>query len=180
MALMGHHTGGKHLLVKRLISQDPSSQPPAIDEYRGDISCIPCTAKEISKLPVSTLKQVLHFHNIPTQGSKEQLTVHIMAVRTGTTHLLFSRQLGTLENVIDAAKLAITEQIKNFAVNDKVNYREREYQRETKATISAQRPRENASFSNQERNEDNGSAVPQGTSLSTLPNIFEDLHCLLQ
>lgn len=49
---------------------------------------IPCTAKEISKLPVSTLKQVLHFHNIPTQGSKEQLTLRVMAVRTGTTHLL--------------------------------------------------------------------------------------------
>ena len=32
--------------------------------------------------------------------------------------------MGTLENVIEAAKLAITEQIKNFAVNDKVIYRE--------------------------------------------------------
>ena len=173
------HSGGKHLLVKRLVSQDPSSQPPAIDEYSSDISSIPCTAKEISKLPVSTLKQVLHFHNIPTQGSKEQLTLRVMAVRTGTTHLLFSRELSALKNVIEAAKLAITEQIKNLALNDKVIYREREYQRETNATISAQRPRENASISNQERNEDNGSAVPQGTSLSTLPNIFDDLQQLI-
>ena len=103
--------GGKHLLVKRLVSQDPSSQPPAIDEYSGDISSIPCTAKEITKLPVSTLKQILHFYKIPTQGSKDQLTLRVKAVRTGTTHLLFSRELSLLENVIEAAKLAITEQI---------------------------------------------------------------------
>ena len=175
-------SGGKHLLIKRLVSRDPSSQPLTIDEYSGDIS-IACTSKEISKLPVSnniiTLKQVLHFHNIPTQDSKEQLTLPVMAVGTRTTHLLFSGELSALENVIEAAKLAITEQMKNLAINDQVIYQEREYQRETKATISSQRPRENASISNQERNEDNGSAVPQGTSLSTLPNIFEDLQQLI-
>ena len=59
-------------------------------------------------------------------------------------------------------------------------YREREFQRKTKATISAKRLGENASISNQERNEDNGAEVPEGTSLSNLPNIFEHLQQLIK
>lgn len=173
-------SGGKHLLVKRLASKESSSLPPAIEEYTGDISSIPCTAKEISKLPVSTLKQVLYFHNIPTQGRKDQLALRVMAIRTGTKHLLFSRELSAMEDLIGAAKLAIAEQIKDNAMKDKVIYREREFQRETKATISAKRPRENASISNEERKEDNGPAVPEGTSLSNLHNIFEDLQQVIK
>ena len=36
------------------------------------------------------------------------------------------------------------------------------------------------SISNQKRNDDNGAEVPQGTSLSNLPNIFEDLKQLIK
>ena len=74
----------------------------------------------------------------------------------------------------------ITEQIKAFALEDKVFYREREYQRGTKASISFERPRESASISNEERQKTNGLNIPVGTSLSNLPNIFEDLKNVIQ
>ena len=86
-------SGAKHLLVKQLASLDSSSPSPVLDMYSGDISTIPTAAKEIQKLPVGRLKAILHFHNTPTEGSKDHLVLRVLAVRTGTTHLLFEREL---------------------------------------------------------------------------------------
>ena len=130
--------------------------------------------KDIFKQPISTLKQVLHFHNIPTIGTKDQLVLRVLAIRMGTEHLLFARELTSLEDLIGVAERAIREQIKAFVMEDKVLYREREYQREANATISIARPWESASRSNEERKGNNELKLPVGTSLSNLPNIFED------
>ena len=43
-------SGGKHELVKRLACKQSSSPPAKLDQYSGDISAIPLTAKEIFKL----------------------------------------------------------------------------------------------------------------------------------
>ena len=173
-------SGGKHELVKRLASKQSSSPPAKLDQYSGDISAIPLTAKEIFKLPISTLKQVLYYYNLPTIGTKDQLVLRVLAIRTGTKHLLFARELTSLEELIEVAERVIREQIKAYALEDKVVYREREYQRGTEATISSERPRESASRSNEERQRSNGLKIPVGTSLSNLPNIFEDLKNVIQ
>ena len=59
--------------------------------------------KDIFKQPISTLKQVLHFHNIPTIGTKDQLVLRVLAIRMGTEHLLFARELTSLEDLIGVA-----------------------------------------------------------------------------
>ena len=157
------YIGSKHELVKRLACKQSSSPPPQLDQYSGDISSIPLTAKEILKQPISTLKQVLHFHNIPTIGTKDQLVLRVLAIRTGTKHLLFARELTALEDLIGVAE-RVREQIKAFVIEDKVIYREREYQRGTNATISTDRPRESAWRSNEERKGNNDLKIPVGTS----------------
>ena len=106
--------------------------------------------------------------------------MRVLAIQTGTKHLLFARELTSLQDLIGIAERVITEQIKAFALEDKVFYREREYQRGTKASISFERPRESASISNEERQKTNGLNIPVGTSLSNLPNIFEDLKNVIQ
>ena len=132
-------SGGKHNLVKRLSCEQLSSPPPTLDQYSGDISSILPTAKDIFKLPVSTLKQVLHYYNVPTVGTKDQLMLHALAIRTGTKHLLFARELTLLEDLIAVAEPVIREQINSLALEDKVLYRVREYQRGVKANISSER-----------------------------------------
>lgn len=173
-------SGGKHELVKRLACKQSSSPPAELDQYSGDISTIPVTAKEIFKLPISTLKQVLHYYKVPTIGTKDQLVLRVLAIRTGTKHLLFERELKSIENLLGVTERVIREQIKAFALEDKVLYREREYQRETKASISTERPWESASRSNEERQRSSGLKILVGTSLSNLPNIFENLKNLIE
>ena len=151
-------SGGKHLLVKRLASSDSLSSPPTLDEYSGDIAAIPCSTKELTKLPVSNLKQILHFHNIPTLGNKDQLVLRVLAVRTGTTHLLFQRELQALEDLTEAAKMAVREEIKACALTSKVVYRERAFKRETTSSLNEKRPRE---------------------SLSKLATIFHEIRSLI-
>ena len=73
-------SGAKHRLVKRLASVDPSSPSAVLEEYSGDISTISTAAKEIQKLTVGRLKAILHFHNVPTEGSKDQLVLRVLAV----------------------------------------------------------------------------------------------------
>ena len=174
------YNGTKHELVKRLACRQSSSPPPKLDQYSGDISAIALTAKEIFKLPISTLKQILYFYNIPTIGTKDQMVLHVLAIRTGTQHLLFTRELTSLEDLIGVAEWVIREQIKAFALEDKVLYREREYQGGTKPAISSERQQESASRSNEERQGNSGLTIPVGTSLSNLPNIFEDLKNVIQ
>ena len=131
-------------------------------------------------VPISTHKQVLHYYNMPRIGTKDQLVLRVLAIRTGKKQLLFARELMSLQDLIGIVERVIREQIKAFALEDKVFYWEREYERGTKASISSERPQESASISNEERQRTNGLKIPVGTSLSNLPNIFEDLKNVIQ
>ncbi|KAJ7391446.1 hypothetical protein OS493_018493 [Desmophyllum pertusum] len=155
------------------------SSPPLLEEYSGDITTIPCTAKEITKLPLCSLKQVLHFHSIPTQGNKDQLVLRVLALRTGTTHLLFGRELEALEEIIKASKLAIGEQIKQNAIVGKVVYRKRTFQRDTMPSLKEMRPREGASVANQDRKGDS-TPVPVEISLRNLTTIFDEIESMIK
>ena len=161
-------SGAKHLLVKRLASVDSSSPSPVLEGYSGDISTIPTAAKEIQKLTVGRLKAILHYHNIPTEGSKDQLVLRVLAVRTGTTHLLFERELKALEDLINVSK-----------IRDRVVYRERSFQRDTTPSLSETRPRERASVSNQDSNIASSTPIPEGISLLNLNTIFDEIQRLI-
>ena len=173
-------SGAKHLLVKRLASVDVKSPPTVLEEYSGDISTIPTAAKEIQKLPVGRLKEILHFHNIPTEGSKGQLVLRVLAVRTGTTHLLFERELEALEYLIKVSKIIVGEEIKAHAMVDMVVYRQRSFQRETTPSLSKTRPRERASVSNQENDIASLTPLPEGISLLNLNTLFDEIQRLIR
>ena len=156
-------SGAKHLLIKRLASLDSSSPSPVREEYSGDISTIPTAAKEIQKLPVGRLKAILHFHNIPTEGSKDQLVLRVLANRTG------ERELKALEDLINVSKIIV----------DRVVYRERSFQRDTTPSLSETRPRERASVSNQDNNIASVTPIPEGISLLNLNTIFDEIQRLI-
>lgn len=173
-------SGAKHLLVKRLASADLSTRPlPVLEEYSGDISTIPTAAKEIQKLPVGRLKAILHFHDIPTEESKDQLVLRVLAVRTGTTYLLFARELEALEDLIKVSKIIVGEEIKAHAIVDRVVYRQHSFQRETTLSLSKTRPRERASVFNQDNNIASLTPVPEGISLLSLNSIFNEIQRII-
>ena len=132
---------------------------------------------EIQKFTVGRLKAILHFHNIPTEGSKDQLVLRVLAVQTGTTHLLFERELKALEDLINVSKIIVGEEIKVHAIVDRVVYRERSFQRDTAPSLSETRPRERASVSNQDKNVVSLTPIPEGISLLNLNTIFDEIQC---
>ena len=172
-------SGAKHLLIKQLASLDSSSPSPVCEEYSGDISIIPTAAKEIQKLPVGCLKAILHFHNIPTEGSKDQLVLRVLAIRTKTTHLLFERELKALEDLIKVSKIIIGEEVKAHTIVDRVVYREQSFQRDKTPSLSETWPQECASISNQDNNLASITPIPEGISLLNLNTIFDQIQRLI-
>lgn len=105
--------------------------------------------------------------------------LRVLALRTGTTHLLFGRELEALEEIIKASKLAIGEQIKQNAIVGKVVYRKRTFQRDTMPSLKETRPREGASVANQDRKGDS-TPVPVEISLRNLTTIFDEIESMIK
>ena len=85
--------------------------PTDLDMYSGDMSEIPTTISEIKKLPIFKLKQFLHFNNIPWEGTKGQLVLRVLALRTGSKNLPFQRERDGILDTIDLGKKLIYAQI---------------------------------------------------------------------
>jgi len=57
--------------VEKLCKKLDLEEPPETEEYDGDLSAIPTQLEEIAKLPFYTLKQFLHYYNIPWSGGQD-------------------------------------------------------------------------------------------------------------
>lgn len=81
--------------------------------------------------------------------------------------------------MITVSKSIVGEEIKAHAIVDKVIYRERTFQRETKPLLSMTRPRERASVFNQDNNIASLTPVLEGISLLNLHTTFDEIQRLI-
>ena len=169
--------GTKGKLVEKLVNKLCLENLLEPDKYLGNLADIPSSISEIKKLPLYKLKQFLRFHNIPWSGSKDQLTLRVLALRTGTTHLLFSRERQGLLDTIEIAKKLIYSQITLNLTGEEFIARKRSFPTSEESEIRLQRPREAAGNSHQHREKND---IDLGiTCIDSLPNIFRELTILI-
>jgi hypothetical protein len=168
--------GTKNKLVEKLVNKLCLEKPLELDKYLGNLADIPSSISEIKKLPVYKLKQFLRFHNIPWTGFKDQLALRVLAVRTGTTHLLFARERQGLLDTIEIATKLIYSQITINLTGEEFIIRKRSFQTSEGAELSLHRPREAAGNPHQQREKDDIVGI---TSIDSLPNIFRELKTLI-
>ena len=164
----------KSKLVEKLCQKLRLSEPDEIEEFDGDLSKIPTQLQEISKLPVFKLKQYLHHYNIPWSGSKDHLALRVLALRTGTTHVLFQRERDRLLEMTDVAKHLISAQKELKIVSNEFVTRERAFSTSEGSTLSSSRPREAAGQPYNKKNE--RVPVPDGIALSQLEYLFQNIE----
>ena len=163
----------KSKLVEKLCKKLHFNEPDEIEEFDGDLSVIPTQLKEICKLPAFKLKQYLHYYNISWTGRKEQLALRVLALRMGTTHVLFQRERDGLLEVIDIAEQALTAQKEVKILGSEFLTRQRAFYTPEGSGVSSQRPRETAGQPLNKKSEK--LPVPDGTTLSKLENIFDNI-----
>ena len=100
-----------------------------ISDLSRDISEIPVHMREIGKLPPAKLKQILKFFDVPTEGTKDQLILRVLAVHSGTRHLLFEKEVDELISLVDLIMNSLIWKQKEQAImSDGIKYRERAFQ----------------------------------------------------
>ncbi|KAJ7394611.1 hypothetical protein OS493_000429 [Desmophyllum pertusum] len=161
----------KSRLVEKLCKKLELEEPAEVEGFDGDLSAIPTQLQEISKLPVFKLKQFLHYHNIPWSGSKDQLALRVLALRTGTMHILFQRERGRVLDMIDLAEQLISAQKEVKILKDEFVVRQRAFSTPEGNSLSASRPREAAGRPCHKNNVK--VLVPEGTNLSCLEDSFQ-------
>ena len=143
------------------------------DIFYGDLSQIPTTIKELSKLPVHKLKGFLKFYDISWSGSKDQILLRVLALRTGTTDILFRRERDGLVEVMRVAEDLIHAQKELNVISNEFVVRQRAFPTPVVASLSADRPREAAGAPAMNQNQ--RVLVPPNTILDNLEKIFHGL-----
>lgn len=167
--------GTKNRLVENLVDKLGLERPLELQKYLGNLADVPSNIAEIKKLPVYKLKQFLRFHNIQWTGSKDQLALRVLALRTGTTNLLFRRERQGLLDAIQIAKKLIFSQITLNVTAHEFVTRKRAFSTPEDAELGLDRPREAAGNPRQQKTKNDIGSV----SLDSLPDIFRELEILI-
>ena len=165
--------GTKSRLVEKLVKKLFLEKPTELDMYSGDISEIPTSISKIKKLPIFKLKQFLHFYNILWTGTKDQLVLRALALRTGSKHLLFQRERDGILDTIDMTKKLIYSQIAIHVMDKDFIVKRREFSTPETREIATERPRKAAGIPANLRE---NNPVPDGTTLESLPKMFDELE----
>ena len=116
----------------------------ALDAFQGDLSQIPVAVDEMKKLPVHELKDILKFYGIPWSGSKDEIVLRVLVLRTGNTHLLLGRERQALIELITIAKHLINAQRELDVISNEFLVRRRAFSTPEGPKVSEDRPRETA------------------------------------
>ena len=93
---------------------------------------------------VFKLKEFLHSYYIPWSRNIDQLALRVLALRTGTTHLLFQRERDDVMQLIDVAKQLISAQKEIKILNNEFVIRQRAFSTPEGNSLSSSRSREAA------------------------------------
>ena len=96
----------KHELVKLILDHKHESPPQMLTLYCGKLALVPSTTTAISRLPISKLRGILHYHGIMTLGIKEELVLRVFLLKQGRTAAMFAKEAAKLKDLI-----RITEQL---------------------------------------------------------------------
>lgn len=128
--------GMKHVLVRRIVQKKRLKEPDPINEFKGDMLEIPVSAREIAKLPLAKMKQMLKFYDVPTVRTKDQLVLRLVAVRAGTKHLLFQNEKEALLSLVDVISSSLIWKEKEQAIiTDEIKYRTRTFKTQENASL---------------------------------------------
>ncbi len=81
-----------------------------IPSYDGNVSLLPATVAGLMKLTVDNLRLIQDFHGEPLIESKEVLALRVLALRTGTLHLMKKKEARILlDQVSIMQEVAVAE-----------------------------------------------------------------------
>ena len=117
----------KHKLVKQLANHEDTGVEDVepLPEYKGDLSAVPSTMSALSKLQMSYLKKILKCHGVHYDGTKAELVLWVMLLKSKRSYLLFERERVMITEAVYMAKDLIFAQ-KRMKLDSVANvYRQR-------------------------------------------------------
>ena len=166
--------GKKHQLAKRLVESQTLPLPPALEKYNGDLDLLPHSITELAKLSVFKLKEILRYHNVLDCGTKDELAIRVAMVKSGKSHLAFTREYNALKNLITAARTLIQLQKRMYILDPTIIVKTRQFPTRSSPTVSTSRPRDSASVFKKQIKA--FVPIPSGIDMETLDNVFQQLN----
>ena len=165
--------GKKHECVERLSRKMGCAKPPPLVGYNGDILGIPDSVKEIAKLSVYRLREILRMHNVLDFGTKDELVVRVGMIRGGRKYLAFHREVEAIRNIINATRNIIYAEKGLYLEDPKIIHKRRKFATPSGPSVMSMRPRDRASSAHQKQNA--FLPVPDGLSLDNLKEALTPL-----
>ena len=101
----------KHQLATLIMKKRGDPEPKAVSQTLS-LSEFPDTVTGINHLPVGKLRRVLHQHNFPITGSKDQLVLREYLLRHRRTAAIAAREEEQVKDLVRVYKLLILAQKK--------------------------------------------------------------------
>ncbi|CAC5400244.1 SGSM3 [Mytilus coruscus] len=149
-------TGTKVDLVKKL-AEKLEIEEPERSTFDGDLSTIPDSIQE------------------PTIGTKDELSLRLLALRLGSRNLIFQKEANLILDLINISKQLIFAQKSVYICQEEFIHRERAFGVKGNPSLSSHRPRRNAGNCGEKRNLSEVE-LPFGISEENLHDIFETIE----
>ena len=166
-------SGKKPEIVERLalVQKDDAPCPPKL--YDG--KKLPKSTNEIGQLSLCYLQSILKYHGFATCGTKDELILRISLISNKRKYLCFNRERKMFLDLISMTKDLILEERKQALLSENFpRYRHRTHSTPMAPSLSADRPRQNASAQTQHTTKANV-LVPPKVAMENVHEIFEAL-----
>ena len=166
--------GKKHELMKSIVEAETEERPPKLENYNGELSSVPNTLSELSKLSVYKLREILRHHNILDCGVKDELVLRVGMLKGGSAHIAFHKEREALLDLINATKRLISLQKEIYLRNPRRIYKKRVFSTPSCPSLSLSRSRMNASIPH--NNSKSCLNIPEGLTLESLQEILNPME----
>lgn len=166
--------GKKYKCVKRLVEKvESASPPPPLKAYSGELSSVPESITDISKLSVYNLREILRFHNILDCGTKNELVIRVGMLKSGRAYLAFQRELEAMVDLVTVVRSIIAAEKFLYLEDPRILHKRRKFETPAGSSVGTKRPRDSASIP--ARKHSSLLAVPQRITLDNLEEVLEPL-----
>ena len=166
-------SGKKPEIVERLAlaQKDDAPCPPKL--YDG--KKLPKSTNEIGQLSLCYLQSILKYHGFAACGTKDELILRVSLISNKRKYLCFNRERKMFLDLISMTKDLILEERKQALLSENFpRYRHRTHSTPMAPSLSADRPRQNASAQTQHTTKANV-LVPPKVAMENVHEIFEAL-----
>ena len=99
----------------------------------GQLSSVPESVTELSKLSVYNLREILRTNNILDCGTKDELVISVGLLKSGRVYLAFQRELEAMMNLISAVTPIITAEKSLYLGDPRILHKKRKFDWHKKA-----------------------------------------------